>query len=85
MSKEPKYESKYKKELIFLGYDIISKLINIHHDNYAVHKWYAVLLDSKSSYEGVKKKIEQLETVKKHMDVSILTKYQANVKVNEGV
>lgn len=70
MSKEPKYETTYKKELVYQAYDIISNLIDSNKGHYAVHKWYALLLDAKSTYVGIKEKIMQLENVKKHMDVS---------------
>ncbi|KAG6455204.1 hypothetical protein O3G_MSEX009094 [Manduca sexta] len=71
MSKEPKHDSKYKKELVFQAYKIIANELNFHEDNFAVQKWYALLLDSKSSYEGIKERIKQLETVKKHMDLAV--------------
>lgn len=69
MSKEAKDET-YKKELILKAYEVISKQLEKHGDNFAVQKWYALLLDAKSSYCGIKERIKQLENVKKHMDVS---------------
>ena len=69
MSKESKYDKTYKKTLVIQAYDIILKLLNETQDHYAVHKWYALLLDAKSSLDGVKARIKQLENVKKHMDV----------------
>lgn len=70
MAKESKLDKVQKRELISQAYDIISKQIDSNPDNYAVHKWYALLLDAKSSQEGIKERIKQLENVKKHMDVS---------------
>ncbi|XP_012286603.1 regulator of microtubule dynamics protein 1 [Orussus abietinus] len=65
MSKTKKdYEA---KKLIYEGYELISLALSIKEDHYAVHKWVCVLLDSKSSYEGMKERIKQLNTVKNHM------------------
>lgn len=71
MSKESKYDKQYKKYLVLQAYDIIVKLLDKTKDHYAVHKWYALILDAKSSYGGTKERIRQLDTVKKHMDVCI--------------
>lgn len=35
--------------------------------DFAIHKWYAILLDAKSNLDGIKERITQLENVKKHM------------------
>lgn len=72
MSKEPKYDKAAKKDFILQAYDIISKQLKDNSDHFAVQKWYALLLDAKSSYDGLKERIKQLENVKKHMDVSFL-------------
>lgn len=72
MSKESKYDKQYKNNLVLQAYSIILKALNNiegAHDHYAVHKWYALLLDAKSSLDGMKEKIKQLENVKKHLDV----------------
>ncbi|PZC80183.1 regulator of microtubule dynamics protein 1 isoform X1 [Helicoverpa armigera] len=71
MSKESKYDKQYKNTLVLQAYDIILKVLNESQDHYAVHKWYALLLDAKSALEGVKERIKQLENVKKHMDMAV--------------
>ncbi|KAM3967665.1 regulator of microtubule dynamics protein 1 [Aphomia sociella] len=71
MSKEPKYDKAYRKELIYQAYNIISEQLNNHQAHFEVQKWYALLLDAKSSYEGIKERIKQLENVKKHMDLAV--------------
>lgn len=71
MSKELKYDKRYKQDLMHQAYEIISQQLDKNQDHYAVHKWYALLLDAKSSQDGIKERIRQLENVKKHMDVSI--------------
>lgn len=40
--------------------------------NYAIHKWYAILLDAKSNLDGMKERVTQLDNVKKHMLVCLL-------------
>ena len=40
--------------------------------NFAIHKWYAVLLDAKSNLDGMKERVTQLYNVKKHMLVCFL-------------
>lgn len=70
MAKEPKYDIATQTNFILEAYSIIASVLQNNWDNYAVQKWYALLLDSKSSKEGMKERIRQLENVKKHMDVS---------------
>lgn len=56
-----------KDECIREGFEIITKALELDDKNYACHKWMAVLLDAKSELEGIKERVSQLETVKKHM------------------
>lgn len=72
LAKEVKYDQKYRKGLIEEAYEIISNKLSQSHDNYAVHKWYALILEAKSSYDGYKEKIKQLEKIKEQLDVSII-------------
>ncbi|XP_043278147.1 regulator of microtubule dynamics protein 1-like [Venturia canescens] len=55
------------KAMIYEAYDLVSKALSLEDDISQVHKWYTVLLDSKSEYEGKKARIQQLQTVKNHM------------------
>lgn len=71
MSKEQKYDTGYKRDLVLQAYEIISQQLETHPDHYAVHKWYALLLDARSALIGIKEQIKQLETVRKHMDVAV--------------
>lgn len=75
MSKESKYDKTYKKELVLQAYAIISDELVRNKDHFAVQKWYAVVLDAKCTYDGIKERIKQIETIKKHMDVSIVLSY----------
>lgn len=71
MAKESKYNNAQKKDFIFQAYEIISKHLNNNENNFAVHKWYALILDAKSHHNGIKERIQQLENVKKHMDLAV--------------
>lgn len=71
ISKEVEKNKVKRKELITRAYNIISNVLQENWDHYAVHKWYAILLDCKSENEGIKQRIKQLEEVKKHMDLSV--------------
>ncbi|XP_047528593.1 regulator of microtubule dynamics protein 1-like [Vanessa atalanta] len=71
MAKESKYNKKIRKELILQAYNVVAEELETNPDNFAVQKWYALILDAKSSNEGIQEKIEQLENVKKHMDLAV--------------
>lgn len=58
------------KKLITEGFEIINKALEKGGNNFAVHKWAALLLDKRSEHVGMKERIKQLENVKKHMLVS---------------
>ncbi|XP_078052680.1 regulator of microtubule dynamics protein 1 [Augochlora pura] len=55
------------KKMIYEAYDLISNALTINEDHWAVHKWMSVILNSKSSYEGMKVQIRELYNIKKHM------------------
>lgn len=56
-----------RKELILKSYGLIVEALELDDQNYAVHKWMAVLLDSKNELDGIKARVAQLPTVKMHM------------------
>lgn len=60
------------REMILEAYNFIETAINIKEDHYAVQKWMSILLDSKSAMEGMKSRIQQLYSIKKHMLVRYL-------------
>ncbi|XP_053985641.1 regulator of microtubule dynamics protein 1-like [Hylaeus volcanicus] len=55
------------KKMIYEAYDLIANALKIKEDHWAVHKWMAIILDSKSNYEGMKIRIKELYNIKKHM------------------
>lgn len=56
-----------KSDLIKSSYQNVHDALEKDDNNFAIHKWYAILLDAKSNLDGIKARVEQLETVKKHM------------------
>lgn len=60
------------RKLTYEGYDLMCMALDIQEDNYAVHKWMALFLNSKYSYEGSKALLKQLYNIKNHMLVSFL-------------
>ncbi|XP_014218489.1 regulator of microtubule dynamics protein 1 [Copidosoma floridanum] len=67
--KMSKLESKEveAKQLVYEAYDVICEALSLQEDHWAVHKWIAILLNSKTSFEGTKIKIKELYNIKKHM------------------
>ncbi|KAF7380524.1 hypothetical protein HZH68_016389 [Vespula germanica] len=55
------------KKMILEAYNFIQTAMSIKEDHYAVQKWMSILLDSKSAMEGMKSRIQQLYSIKKHM------------------
>lgn len=60
-----------KSELVREAYKLIADSLAKDDQNFAVHKWYAILLDAKSNLDGIKERVTQLENVKKHMEKAI--------------
>ncbi|XP_067005992.2 regulator of microtubule dynamics protein 1 isoform X1 [Anabrus simplex] len=60
-------DSKKKKELVAESFRLIKHALSLEKDNWAVHKWYAVLLDANASHEGIKARISELTNVKHHL------------------
>ncbi|PNF44107.1 hypothetical protein B7P43_G15937 [Cryptotermes secundus] len=68
-----------KKRYVFEGYDLIVKALQLNDSHYAVHKWYAIFLDTRAAYDGIKARVTQLPNVKNHllvcMDMSVNVTY----------
>ena len=71
MARDPRYDTAFKKKIAKQAFKIITEELNKNFDNSSVQKWYALLLDAKSTNEGIKEKIEQLGNIKTHMDIAI--------------
>lgn len=57
-----------RKEFDFEAFGYAERALLLEPDNFAVHKWMFILLDKKSSYEGLKQRISQSFVVKKHIE-----------------
>lgn len=79
MSKEAPNE-KERQRLIIEGYDLAHKALKKGANISTVHKWYSILLDAKSHFEGIKARIIVTEKVKHHMLVS--SSYNVFIKIN---
>lgn len=60
-----------KAEMIRDSFKLIADSLAKDDNNFASHKWYAILLDAKSNLDGIKERVTQLEVVKKHMQRAI--------------
>lgn len=59
--------SSKKTELIREAYKNVHEALQKDDNNFAIHKWYAILLDANSNLDGIKARVQELENVKKHM------------------
>ncbi|RHZ40109.1 hypothetical protein DYB26_015264, partial [Aphanomyces astaci] len=55
-----------KKTLIYLALDVIQAALALDADNFAVHKWYGIILSSIGEFEGSKVTIANSFTVRDH-------------------
>jgi tetratricopeptide (TPR) repeat protein len=60
-----------KDDLIRQSYKLLTESLEKDENNFAIHKWYAILLDANSNLGGIKERVQQLENVKKHMKRAI--------------
>ncbi|XP_059608565.1 regulator of microtubule dynamics protein 1-like [Phlebotomus argentipes] len=56
-----------KGDTVRKGFEFIQRALELNDTHYAVHKWYAVLLDAKSEQDGMWERVNQLHNVKHHM------------------
>ncbi|XP_033754536.1 regulator of microtubule dynamics protein 1-like [Pecten maximus] len=55
-----------KKEYMYEGFEVVKKALKLNDNNFACHKWFAILLDKTAEFEGTKKRIENAYLVKEH-------------------
>lgn len=60
-----------KPDLVRDAFDIIQKSIEKYDSHYAVHQWYAIMLDAKAHLDGLRARIHVLEEIKKHMEKAV--------------
>jgi len=56
-----------KKAKYMEAYEYIQKALEMNKNNFAVHKWMAIIVDVVSNYEGTKAKIIKSELIKQHI------------------
>lgn len=56
-----------RPDLIREAFKLVEQALVKDEQNFACHKWFAILLDAKSNLDGIKERVNQLENVKKHM------------------
>ncbi|KAL3859144.1 hypothetical protein ACJMK2_009376 [Sinanodonta woodiana] len=55
-----------KKMCMYEAFEYIKQALALNSNNFACHKWYAILLDYTGEYEGTKKRIANSFLVRKH-------------------
>uniref|UniRef100_A0A182JNV4 Regulator of microtubule dynamics protein 1 n=1 Tax=Anopheles christyi TaxID=43041 RepID=A0A182JNV4_9DIPT len=60
-----------KEELVREAFRYAEEALKLNDGDFASHKWYSILLDAKSSLDGIKERVTQLETVKQHMQRAV--------------
>lgn len=66
-----KTEEAKKKELVDEAFNYAKRALELNDNHFAAHKWYAVLLDTKSGLEGTKQRVQQLENFQKHLQKAL--------------
>ena len=64
-----KAKSADKERLVNEAFSTIQKALQLDEENFAVHKWMAILLNARSTLLGTKEQITQSYNVRKHMEV----------------
>jgi tetratricopeptide (TPR) repeat protein len=55
-----------KKACFIEAFEYVKQALELNNNNYASHKWYAILLDYTAEYEGTKQRITNAFHVKEH-------------------
>ncbi|EEB12685.1 protein FAM82B, putative [Pediculus humanus corporis] len=71
ITKQKTTDKSTKATLIKEAFEHIDKALRLDDKHNAVHKWMAILVDAKSSLEGIKSRINTLPTFKKHLMTAI--------------
>lgn len=69
LSCTPDLPSSISNLMILEAVDIVNHALSVGNDNANVHKWTAIILDCKYNMEGIKAKINGLETIRYHITV----------------
>ncbi|XP_071086220.1 regulator of microtubule dynamics protein 1-like [Haliotis cracherodii] len=55
-----------RRVCVYEAFEYAKKALALNKENFACHKWYAILLDYTGEYEGMKQRISNAYTVKEH-------------------
>lgn len=69
MTKEKGVKKSEIPKMISEAYELVQEALSLDDKNYAVHKWVAIVVDAKSTLEGIKQRISTLPLFKKHLTV----------------
>ncbi|CAG9808312.1 unnamed protein product [Chironomus riparius] len=60
-----------KPDLVREAFDLIKNSLEKYDSHYAVHQWYAIMLDAKAHLDGLRARIYVLEEIKQHMEKAV--------------
>lgn len=60
-------DKKQKENYIRDAFSLMEEALKKDENNFAIHKWYAILLDATAELDGIKARVSQCENVRKHM------------------
>ncbi|XP_063238371.1 regulator of microtubule dynamics protein 1-like isoform X1 [Bacillus rossius redtenbacheri] len=60
-------DKELKKKHVFEAFETAQKALELDDNHYAAHKWYAILVDVRMSYDGIRARVNHLMIMKKHM------------------
>lgn len=60
-------DKKQKEQYIRNAFALVEEALKRDDTNFAIHKWYAILLDGKAELDGIKSRVSECENVRKHM------------------
>lgn len=64
-------DKKGKEEYVFKAFSFAEKAINVNNNCANSHKWYAILCGEKGEFLGLKEKVANGQTFKKHIDIAL--------------
>ncbi|XP_067043642.1 regulator of microtubule dynamics protein 1-like isoform X2 [Acropora muricata] len=60
-----------KKELFYEAFDHAKLALSLDEKNFAVHKWYGIILSSVGEYEGIEAKLQNTPVVREHFEKAV--------------
>ncbi|KJE96333.1 microtubule-associated protein [Capsaspora owczarzaki ATCC 30864] len=64
-------DAELKKKLVYEAYELAKRAIEYDPSDFACHKWLGITISDVGEYEGVKVKISNAFTIKKHFDEAV--------------